>query len=397
VAFKILTLNNIALSGLRRLPRERYEVSSDIAHPDGILVRSHNMHDMEIPASVLAVARAGAGVNNIPLQKLSQRGVPVFNTPGANANAVKELVLAGLFLAARNVIPAWDYVRNLDGTDQELSAAVEAGKKQFVGFELPTRTLGVIGLGAIGVEVANAALSLGMRVIGYDPKITVQRAWQMSSGVEQAVNLDDLFTRSNVVTIHAPLNDDTRNLINKDRLKLLPRGSVLLNFAREGVVDVDAVIDALSGERLSHYVTDFPSTALRGHRKAICLPHLGASTREAEENCAIMAAENLKEFLEQGNIRHSVNFPEAVLPRGRPDRLAIPHLNVPNMVAQILSAVATENINISDMLNVSRGEMAYTVVDLDGPASEETLQRIRDVKGMLCVRVVPDLERLLES
>jgi D-3-phosphoglycerate dehydrogenase / 2-oxoglutarate reductase len=392
MAFKILTLNNIALSGLRRLPRERYEVSSDIAHPDGILLRSHNMHDMQIPASVLAVARAGAGVNNIPIQRLSERGVPVFNTPGANANAVKELVLGGLFLAARNLIPAWDYVRRLEGTEEELAAAVEAGKKQFVGFELPTRTLGVIGLGAIGVEVANTALSLGMRVIGYDPKMTVQRAWQMSSGVEQAVNLDDLFTRSNVVTIHAPLNDDTRHLINGERLKLLPRGSVLLNFARQGVVDVDAVTDALNGDNLSHYVTDFPTVKLKAHPKAICLPHLGASTREAEENCAIMAAENLKEFLEQGNIRHSVNFPEAILSRGRPDRLAIPHLNVPNMVAQILSAVATENINISDMLNVSRGEMAYTVVDLDGPASEDTLQRIRDVKGILCVRVVPVLE-----
>ncbi|MBN1237070.1 MAG: 3-phosphoglycerate dehydrogenase [Gammaproteobacteria bacterium] len=390
--FKILTLNNIALAGLRRFPRERYEVASDITRPDGVLLRSHNMHGMEIPASVQAVARAGAGVNNIPVDTLSERGVPVFNTPGANANAVKELVLAGLFLAARNLIPAADYVRKLDGTDAELSKAVEAGKKQFVGFELPTRTLGVVGLGAIGVEVANAALGLDMQVIGYDPKITVQRAWQMSRGVEKAVNLDDLFTRADVVTVHTPLNDDTRSLINRDRLKLLPRNSVLLNFAREGVVDVDAVIEALDAGQLSHYVTDFPTTRLKEHPKAICLPHLGASTREAEENCAVMAAESLKEYLEQGNIRNSVNFPEAVLPRDRPDRLAIPHLNVPNMVAQILSSVATENINVSDMLNVSRGGLSYTVVDLDGPASEETLQRIRDVKGILSVRVVPVIE-----
>src|SRR5690554_1649305 len=247
------------------------------------------MHDMDIPPSVLAVARAGAGTNNIPIAELSRRGVPVFNAPGANANAVKELVLASLFISARNLMQAWDYVRRLDGTDETLSKEVEAAKKQFVGFELPTRTLGVVGLGAIGVQVANAALALGMRVIGHDPKITVQRAWQMSSGVQQAVNLDDLFTRSNVVTLHVPLADDTRSLISRDRLKLMPKGSVVLNFAREGVVDVDAVIEALEHGTLSHYVTDFPSAKLKAHPRAICLPHLGASTTEAEENCAIIA------------------------------------------------------------------------------------------------------------
>jgi D-3-phosphoglycerate dehydrogenase len=392
MTFKILTLNNIAVSGLNRLPRERYEVSSDIARPDAILVRSHNMHDMQIPQSVLAVGRAGAGVNNIPVAELSRRGVPVFNAPGANANAVKELVLASLFLAARNVVEAWDYVRKLDGSDAELSKAVEAGKKQFVGYELPSKTLGVIGLGAIGVQVANAALGLGMRVIGYDPKITVQRAWQMSSGVEQAVNLDDLCSRSNIVTVHVPLNGETRGLINRERLKLMRRGAVLLNFARDGVIDLDAAIEAMQSGQLSHYVTDFPSNALKAHPKAICLPHLGASTGEAEENCAIMAAENVKDFLENGNIHNSVNFPEASLSRDRPHRLAIPHANVPNMVAQILATVAGENININDMLNVSRGELAYTVVDLDGPASEEALKRIRGIQGVLAARVVPLFE-----
>jgi len=390
--FKILTLNNIALAGLRRLPRERFEVASDIARPDGILLRSYNMHGMEIPASVLAVARAGAGVNNIPVPELTRRGVPVFNAPGANANAVKELVLASLFIAARNVMEAWDYVRRLDGSDEDISRQVEVAKKQFVGFELPMRTLGVIGLGAIGVEVANAALSLGMKVIGHDPKITVQRAWQMSSGVQQAVNLDDLFTRSDVVTVHVPLIDDTRSLINRERLKLLPRGSVVLNFAREGVVDVDAVIEALDSGKLSHYVTDFPALKLKDHPRAICLPHLGASTREAEENCAVMVAENLKEYLENGNVRHSVNFPEANLNRDRPHRLAVPHLNVPNMVAQISSCVANENININDMLNVSRGEIGYTLVDLDGPMGDECLQRLRGIKGVLSARALPVFE-----
>ncbi len=390
--FKILTLNNIAVSGLRRLPRERYEVASDIARPDGILVRSHNMHEMDIPESVLAVARAGAGVNNIPIAELSRRGVPVFNAPGANANAVKELVLGSLFIAARNLVHAWDYVRRLDGSDDELTKQVEAAKKQFVGYELPTRTLGVVGLGAIGVEVANAALALGMQVIGHDPKITVQRAWQMSSGVQQAINLDDLCTRSNIITIHVPLNDGTRGLINRDRLRLMPRGSVVLNFARDGVVDLDAVIEALDSGQLACYVTDFPTARLKAHPKAVCLPHLGASTREAEENCAIMAAENLREFLEHGTIRNSVNFPDAVLPRDRPIRLAVPHLNVPNMISQISASVSAENININDMLNVSRGEIGYTLVDLDGPPSDGLVDRIRGIKGVLSARLLPTFE-----
>jgi D-3-phosphoglycerate dehydrogenase / 2-oxoglutarate reductase len=387
--FKIRTLNNISLAGLRRLPRANYEVSSDIQHPDAILVRSASMHEMAIPDSVLAVARAGAGTNNIPVDACSRRGIPVFNAPGANANAVKELVLAGLLVCARNMTAAWDYTRGLTGSDAEIGKAVEAAKKQFVGFELPRRTLGVIGLGSIGVEVANAALALGMRVIGYDPNITVSKAWQLSSGVQKAANLDDLFSRADVLTLHVPLGDDTRDLVNEDRLRLVPAGTVLLNFARAGVVDDAAVIAALDAGRLAGYVSDFPSQQLLRHPQVICLPHLGASTQEAEENCAVMVADTLREYLEHGNVRNSVNFPETVLPRTRPHRVAIPHRNVPNMVAQILTSVAQEDINIADLLNQSRGELSHTIVDLDGAPSGECLARIRAIDGILCVRVLP--------
>jgi D-3-phosphoglycerate dehydrogenase len=350
------------------------------------------MHEMEIPASVLAVARAGAGTNNIPVDELTKRGIPVFNAPGANANAVKELALAGMLMAARNLEQAARYVRGLNGSDAELSEAVEKAKKQFVGFELPGRTLGVVGLGAIGVEVANAALGLGMKVIGYDPSITVQRAWQLSAGVKKAANLDDLFSRADIVTLHVPLIDETRNLVSRERLRVMRRGAVILNFARGGIVDEDATLEALDEGKLGAYVNDFPSNALKNRDDVISLPHLGASTNEAEENSAIMAAENLKGFLEDGNISHSVNFPETLLERKRPHRLAIPHRNVPNMVAQILTSVAQENINIADLLNRSRGDLSYTLVDIDSPASESTVDRIRAVDGILSVRVLPIIE-----
>jgi D-3-phosphoglycerate dehydrogenase / 2-oxoglutarate reductase len=392
MVFKILTLNQIALAGLKRLSREHYEIASEMSRPDAILVRSADMHAIDISRTVLAVGRAGAGVNNIPVAALSERGIPVFNAPGANANAVKELVLAGLFLAARNLIAASEYVRGLRGSDAEIAAAVESGKKQFLGFELPRRTLGVIGLGAIGVEVANAALDLGMQVVGYDPMITVQRAWQLSAGVQKAINIDDLFSRSDAVSVHVPLIAATRYLVTAARLKLMKRQSILLNFSREEIVDLDAVIPALDDGQLGYYVTDFPAAAIKDHRRAICLPHLGASTTEAEENCAVMVADNVKEYLENGNVRHSVNFPEAVLPRSRPDRLAIPHRNVPNMVAQILAALADQNINIADLLNQSRDAISYTIVDLDGPASDETLRRIGSIDGILSVRVLPPFE-----
>lgn len=387
--FKIRTLNNIAVAGLKCLPRETYEVASEMSWPDAYLLRSYTMHDMEIPESTLAVARAGAGTNNIPVDKLSGRGIPVFNAPGANANAVKELVLAAILIAARNLIQAAEFVRTLEGPDEEIALAVENGKKQFVGFELPRRALGVIGLGAVGVEVANAALSLGMRVIGYDPNITVQRAWQLSAGVEKASNLDDLFSKSNIITIHVPLNGDTRGMINRNRIGLMSDGAIVLNFAREAIVDVDAVEAALDTAKMKAYVTDFPSAKLKNRSDVVSLPHLGASTSEAEENSAVMVIENLKMFLEHGNIRHSVNFPETVLERTRPHRIAIPHRNVPNMVAQILTKLADEKINIADMLNRSRENISYTIVDIDTPASEETLKRIRDIDGILSARVLP--------
>ena len=388
MSFKILTLNNISVRGLERLPRDRYEVASEIGHPDAILLRSADMHAIDISPSVLAVARAGAGTNNVPVAKLSRRGVPVFNAPGANANAVKELVLAGLFLSARHICQAWGYVRSLEGDDHAIEEAVEKGKKKFVGHELPGRTLGVVGLGAIGVEVANAALGLRMKVLGYDPQITVQRAWQLSSGVEQALSLDDLFARCDVVTVHVPLMDLTRGLVNEARLKLMRPGGVVLNFARAQIVDEAAVLAALDRGQLAAYVCDFPTKAVKNHPKVVALPHLGASTGEAEENCAVMVADTLRDFLENGNVRNSVNFPEAVLPRVGGNRVAIANENVPNMVGQISTCLAEAKLNIADLLNKSRGDLAYTLIDTDAPISPEVLARLRAIPGVLSARTV---------
>ena len=388
MTFKILTLNNISVRGLERLPRDRYEVASEIGHPDAVLLRSADMHSLEIPASVLAVGRAGAGTNNVPVKKLSERGVPVFNAPGANANAVKDLVLAGLFLSARNICQAWGYVRSLEGDDHALEEAVEKGKKKFVGHELPGRTLGVVGLGAIGVEVANAALGLRMKVLGYDPQITVQRAWQLSSGVEQALSLDDLFSRCDVVTVHVPLGDATRGLVSEARLRLMRPGGVVLNFARAQIVDEAAVLAALDRGQLAAYVCDFPTKAVKNHPKVVALPHLGASTGEAEENCAVMVADTLRDFLENGNVRNSVNFPEAVLPRVGGNRVAIANENVPNMVGQISTCLAEAKLNIADLLNKSRGDLAYTLIDTDAPISPEVLARLRAIPGVLSARTV---------
>jgi D-3-phosphoglycerate dehydrogenase / 2-oxoglutarate reductase len=386
---KIQTLNNISVVGLERLPRDRYEVATEIKEPDAILVRSADMHKLELPASVRAIGRAGAGVNNIPVAKMSERGIPVFNAPGANANAVKELVLSGMLIAARNLMGAWDFARNLEGTDEELHKKVEAGKKNFVGFELPGKTLGVVGLGAIGVKVANTALDLGMRVLGYDPSITVQNAWRMHSGVEQAVSVDDLLSRADFVSLHVPLNDHTRGMINADRLRLMKKGMVLLNFSREGIIDEAAVKAALDSGKLHAYVCDFPTNALKNHARVVALPHLGASTSEAEDNCAIMVAEQLRDYLENGNVRNSVNFPEAVMPRVEGmTRLAIVNANVPNMVGQISTMLAGFNLNIADLLNKSRGELAYTLVDVDSPVPAEALPRIAAIKGVLSVRQI---------
>jgi D-3-phosphoglycerate dehydrogenase len=387
--YKILTLNNISVKGLQRLPRESYEVASEVSHPDAVLLRSYKMHDMDIPASVAAIGRAGAGVNNIPVDKMTQQGVPVFNAPGANANAVKELVLAGLLMASRNISGAMKFADGLEGTDAEISTAVESGKKNFVGSELPSKTLGVIGLGAIGLRVANAALSLGMKVVGYDPLISVQSAWQLSSGVEEAVSIDHLFSQCDAISVHVPLLDATRGLASAERLAMMPKGGVLINLARGGICDDEAVLAALDSGQLHSYVIDFPTGALLQHPKVISFPHLGASTAEAEENCAVMVADSVREFLEDGTVRNSVNFPEAFMPRNGGSRITIANANVPNMVGQISTILAESELNIADLLNKSRGDIAYTIIDLDDDISEATLESIRGIEGVLALRHLP--------
>jgi D-3-phosphoglycerate dehydrogenase / 2-oxoglutarate reductase len=384
--YKILTLNNISVAGLDRLPRDNYEVASEITHPDAILLRSYKMHDMEVPASVKAIGRAGAGVNNIPVAAMTARGIPVFNAPGANANAVKELVIAGALMAARNLGQAWRFATGLAGEDAEISKQVESGKKQFVGFELPGRTMGVIGLGAIGVQVANACRALGMRVIGYDPTITVQSAWKLASEVEQALSVDDLISKADFITFHVPLTDATANTINAERIKLMKPGAVLLNFARNGIIDDEAVVAALDSGKLYAYVCDFPSNLLKDHPRVITLPHLGASTKEAEDNCALMVADEVRDYLENGNIANSVNFPAINLPRNGGYRIAVVNSNVPNMVGQISSDLGKEGLNILDMLNKSRDDVAVTLLDVDKEPSQALLDTLANIKGVLSVR-----------
>ncbi len=387
--YKILTLNNISVAGLERLPRDSYEVASEVQHPDAILLRSFNMHKMEIPDTVRAIGRAGAGVNNIPVDKMSTRGIPVFNAPGANANAVKELVLAGMLMASRNLCQGWDFARGLQGDDAEISKQVEAGKKQFAGRELPGRTLGVIGLGAIGVLVANAAQALGMNVIGYDPDITVQSAWKMSSDVEQATGIDDLLARSDYVTFHVPLVEATRSMINAERLRSMKDGVVLLNFSRNGIIDDQAVVEAMDAGKVYAYICDFPSNLLKDHPRAVTLPHLGASTREAEDNCAIMVADEVRDYLENGNVRNSVNFPKVYMKRYKEGcRLTVVNANVPNMLGQISTTLAASGLNIVDMINKSKGELAYTLVDVEASISQECIDQIAATEGVLAVRVV---------
>ncbi len=386
--YKILTLNNISIKGLERLPRERYEVASEIQNPDAILLRSYNMHDMAVPSTLKAVGRAGAGVNNIPVAQLSARGIPVFNAPGANANAVKELVVAAMLLAARNICPAWDYARRLEGDDKTIHKLVEDGKKKFVGFELPNRTLGVIGLGAIGVQVANAAIKLGMKVIGYDPNVTVQSAWRLSSDVRKANSLEEILMAADFLTLHVPEVDATRRMINRDRLRLLKNGMVLLNFAREGVVETEAVLEGLKSGRIRNYVCDFPSAVFRDFPQVVALPHLGASTEEAEDNCAVMVADQVREFLENGSIVNAVNFPDVEMTRLDGHRIAIANSNVPNMVGQISTAMAEAGLNIIDMINKSRGEIAYTMADVDKVLPESVVKKIASIDGVLSVRVL---------
>lgn len=387
--YKILTLNNISVKGLDRLPRDRYEISSEIQHPDAVLLRSASMHGMQIPQTLKAVGRAGAGVNNIPVEEMSKRGIAVFNAPGANANAVKELVIAAMFLAARDICQAWEFARSLTGGDREISERTEAGKKRFVGFELPGRTLGVIGLGAVGVLVANTARALGMKVIGYDPQITVRSAWRLASDVQPVYSIDELVSESDMITFHVPENEATRGMVDAERLGLMRPGVVLLNFARSGIVDEAAVVEALDACKVHAYICDFPTRLLKDHPRCITLPHIGASTHEAQDNCAVMVADGVREYLEVGNVRNSVNFPELVLPRtDKGDRLTVVNANVPNMLGQISTAVAEAGLNIDDMYNKAKGDLAYTVADVEGQITSEVVERIRAIEGVLAVRVI---------
>jgi D-3-phosphoglycerate dehydrogenase / 2-oxoglutarate reductase len=392
--FQIQTLNNISAKGLERFPLDRYTVAKELDRPDAVLVRSHDMRAMPIAASVKAIARAGTGTNNIPVAEMSRRGLPVFNAPGANANAVKELVLAALLISARNLVPALQFVSELPAGAQDFEARVEEGKKQFAGIELPYRLLGIVGLGAIGALVADTAFKLGMKVIGYDPEITVDAAWRLHSGVRKANSIDELLKQSDFVSLHVPLMPATRGLIEARRLAAMRPGSVLLNFARDAIVDEAAVVEALRSGRLKAYLSDFPSPTLAGVAGAIALPHLGASTAEAEENCAVMVVEQLREFLENGGISNAVNFPNVEMARESDHRIGIANANVPNMLGQISTAMANAGLNIHNMVNKSRGEMAYTLVDVDSPVPQAAIDAIAAITGVLSVRSVPaDPER----
>jgi len=387
--YQILTLNQISGIGLDRFPGSRYTVGKTVARPDAILVRSHNMHEMTIPASVRAIGRAGAGTNNIPVAEMSKRGVPVFNAPGANANAVKEIVFTAILLAARNVIPALSYVANLNADAPNLEKLVEDGKKQFAGVELTNRTLGVIGLGAIGSLVADTAIKLSMKVIGFDPEITVDAAWRLPSTVRRANSIEELLKQSDFVTLHVPLVAVTRHLIDAKRLAAMKPGAVLLNFSREAIVDSDAIVAALRAGQLKYYLCDFPSAKFLGEPGVAALPHLGASTEEAEENCAVMVVDQLREYLEHGAIVNAVNFPNVEMPRESPYRVAIANANVPNELGQISTAMAHAGLNIHNMVNKSRGEMAYTLVDVDSPVLPSVVEAISAIDGVLAVRAIP--------
>ena len=384
---EILVINQIAEVGLKRFPPERYAIVKESKDPWAILVRSQDLHKFEFGPSLRALGRAGAGVNNIPVAVLSKRGIPVFNAPGANANAVKELVLAGMLIAARNLAPALDFVRGLAG--EGLDKTVESGKKQFAGFELPGHTLGVIGLGKIGSLVADAAIRLGMNVLGCDPDITVEAAWSLPSQVRRAASVDELLKASHFVTLHVPLVEKTRHLVHAKNIDLLHAGAVLLNFSREGVVADDAVLKGLASRKLRWYVTDFPSAALLGKPGVIALPHLGASTAEAEDNSAVMVVDELRDYLEHGNLQNAVNFPDAAMAREAPYRLAIANANVPDMLGRISHTLGKRKINIHNMLNKSRGEMAYTLVDADNEVPREVVDELCSTAGVLAVRYLP--------
>jgi len=387
--FRILVLNQISQVGLKHLPPEQYAIGKDVANPDAILVRSADMHSMDIPASVRAIGRAGAGTNNIPVKAMSARGVPVFNAPGANANAVKELVIAGMLMAARNLTGALGFVRALDPNASDMEKRVEEGKKNFAGFELAGHTLGVVGLGKIGCLVADAAIKLGMHVLGYDPEITVDAAWSLPSQVKKAHSVGEILKNAHFVSLHVPLVQATRGLINAENLEHVRHGAVLLNFSRDGVVDEAAVLQALEAQKLRYYVCDFPSAHVNAHPHVVALPHLGASTREAEDNCAVMVAEQVRDYLENGNVQNAVNFPNVVMPRESKFRVAIANANVPNMVGQISTAMAKANLNLHNMMNKSKGEMAYTLADVDSAVTAEVIESIARIEGVLAVRYLP--------
>ncbi len=388
----VLVLNAISAGGLSRLPAERYRVGKDVADPAAILVRSADLHGMQIPPSVRAIGRAGAGTNNIPVQAMSARGVPVFNAPGANANAVKELVLAGMLIAARQIAPALRFVAALDVHDPALDKAVEDGKKAYAGYELQGQTLGIVGLGKIGCLVADAAIRLGMNVLGFDPEITVDAAWSLPSQVKRAGSVNEVLRSAQFVSLHVPLVDATRGLVHDGNIGLMRAGAVLLNFSREGVASNRAVVEALNADHLAAYVCDFPGPELHGHPRVVALPHLGASTREAEENCAVMVVDQLRDYLEHGQLSNAVNFPNVHMPRESAHRIAIANSNVPNMLGQISTTLAGAGLNIHNMVNKSRGEMAYTLVDVESAVSANVLQALSAIQGVLAVRYLPELK-----
>lgn len=387
--FNILTINQISPVGLKNLLPHYYHVGNDLANPDAILVRSHNMHAMEIPESVIAIGRAGAGTNNVPVDAMNQRGIPVFNTPGANANAVKELVLASILLAARNLTPALNFIDGLQGDDAALHKQAEDGKKRFSGIELPGRTLGIIGLGEIGRLVADAALKLGMKVVGFDPNITVDAAWNLSSDVKKAQSIEELLRRSEFITLHVPLLDSTRHMINENCLKDINPDSILLNFSRDGIVEENTILAGIEAKKIKYYVCDFPSQKLQHKKAVITLPHLGASTLEAEENCAVMVVNQLMDYLQNGNITNTVNFPNVVMERESSYRVAIANANVPNILGQVSTNMANANLNIHTMTNKSRGEMAYTLVDVDSPVPQQVIDHLTAISGVLMARYLP--------
>ena len=390
--FKIQTLNKISAVGLERLPLDSYEVASEFAEPDAVVVRSAKMHDMEMPDTLKAIARAGAGYNNIPVPTCTERGIVVFNTPGANANGVKEMVVAGMLLSSRGIGQGINWAKTLIGNGDEVPKLIEKGKSNFAGPELQGKTLGVIGLGAIGMLVANAAEALGMRVIGFDPYISIDSAWHLSYSVEKAISLDSLLSESDYISLHIPLTDETKCFFCKDKFNVMKDGIRIMNFARGGLVDKTDLFEAMETGKVAAFVTDFPDEDLLKNEKVLCIPHLGASTPESEANCAVMAVDQVRDYLENGNIRNSVNFPEAIMPRAGKARLIIANKDIPKMVGNITSALAEEDINISGMLNKNRDEIAYNIIDVDSDISQGQADKIRNMDGVIMVHVLPGIK-----